>query len=93
MRLAGLAKRAGRLIHGTTAVRQSLATKARLLLLASDAACRTQRDLSAAAGRRGVPVYMPGNRHELGRCCGTEETVALAIEDEGFAAAIREALE
>lgn len=36
---------------------------------------------------------MPGNRHELGRCCGTEETVALAIEDEGFAAAIREALE
>ncbi|MDI9469930.1 MAG: ribosomal L7Ae/L30e/S12e/Gadd45 family protein [Bacillota bacterium] len=88
-----MAKRAGRLSHGTMAVRQSLATKARLLLVATDAAERTRRQLVDAARSRGIPVLLPGDRYELGRCCGQEETVALAIEDEGFAAAICESLE
>ena len=88
----GLARRAGRLITGTDAVKESLAAgRAQLVLLAADISPKSEKELRFAAGN--TPLAATGiTKEELGRITGRQKPVGVAAtEDRGFAAAMRKA--
>ena len=91
--LLGLAKRAGRLAVGNDAVSEALHTgRARLLILAEDAAENTVRRFSNRHGE--VPLRtLPCSKETLGSAIGYKSCAAAAICDEGFAQAFEKARE
>lgn len=87
--LIGMARRAGRLILGTDAVKESLASgKAQLVLLAADLSAKSEKELRFAAGN--TPLAATGiTKEEMGRITGRQTPVGVAAtEDKGFAAAM-----
>lgn len=90
--LLGLARRAGRLITGTDAVKESLAAgRTQLVLLAADLSPKSEKELRFAAGS--TPLTATGmTKEELGRITGRQKPVGVAAtEDRGFAAAMIQA--
>ena len=93
LRLVGLGRRAGRVAVGAQAVQQSVQRRrARLLLVAADAAPRSRRELDALAARASLPLLVVGDAASLGRYCGRSHCVAVAVEDEALAAGITAAM-
>ena len=94
LRLVGLALRAGRLEGGEdAAVDACQYKKARLLLLASDAAEGTvNRALHAAAECGCVPLETPWSKEELGAALGRKSCAVAAMTDMGMARAVTEKL-
>lgn len=94
LRLVGLALRAGRLEVGEdAAVDACQYKKARLLLLASDAAEGTvNRALHAAAECGCVPLETPWSKEELGAALGRKSCAVAAMTDLGMARAVTEKL-
>lgn len=91
--LLGLARRAGALEAGTSAVREALRSgRARLVLVAADAAEGQRRKLAGLLARGSVPVRVYGDRASLGAAIGTSPVSALAVTDRALAALILEAL-
>ena len=90
LRLVGLALRAGRLEVGEdAAVDACQYKKARLLLLASDAAEGTvNRALHAAAECGCVPLETPWSKEELGAALGRKSCAVAAMTDLGMARAV-----
>lgn len=90
LRLLGLAKKAGRLEIGEEPVGASArAKKAKLLLLAADAASNTARR-AAHFGEAGNVLFLttPFTKAELGGAVGRTSCAMMAITDAGFAAAL-----
>ncbi len=92
--MISLGQRAGMLVSGDMAVKSTLIRgKARLLIIAKDAATRTRRELSGMAGSRNVPVISYGSKEELGRLIGKSPRSALALMDEHMVRGILGVLE
>ncbi len=83
----GLAQKAGKAASGDYAVRSALkGGKARLLLVASDAAPNSKKDMYYLAEMAGVPVLETLTRDQLGYAIGKAKRTAVAILDGNFAA-------
>ena len=89
LRLAGLARRAGKLVCGADAVKTE-AGRARLILIAEDAGNTTKRN----AEKYGRPVVtLPYSTEEMGRAVGKARCAIAAVIDEHFSEGIRTALQ
>ena len=90
----GLVLRAGRLAVGEEPVGTACRThKARLLLLASDAADNTIRRALQFSQAGTIPcLTLSLNKEALGACLGRASCAMLAITDAGFAAGLAEKL-
>lgn len=90
----GLANRAGKVVSGEANTLQSIRTgKAKLLLIAEDAAQNTKKKFSDKGRSYDVPVIEWGSRSEYGKALGKADRAVLAITDEGFAELIRKSLQ
>jgi len=95
LQLLGLAKKAGRLEIGEEPVGAVCrARRAKLLLLAADAAPNTHRRC-AHFGETGSILFLelPHSKAELGFVLGRSSVAILALTDAGFAAGVGEKLE
>lgn len=89
LRLLGLAKRAGKLVCGTEAVKDA-AGRADLILLACDAGNSVRRE----AGRIKARLYtLPHTKEELGHAAGRKVCAIAAVTDTEFSRGILEALQ
>ncbi|GAB7388258.1 YlxQ family RNA-binding protein [Bacillaceae bacterium] len=90
--LLGLAMRAGKLVTGEEQVVKAVrAKRAKLVLLAEDAAANTRKKIEDKCKFYEVPLLRAGNRAELGRAIGKRERVVIAVLDEGFATSLQAA--
>ncbi len=82
----GLAQKAGKVASGDFAVRSALKSgKAKLLVVATDAAPNSKKDMYYLAEVAGVTVVELLTRDELGFAIGKAKRTALAITDTNFA--------
>lgn len=82
----GLAQKAGKVASGDFAVRSALKSgKAKLLIVATDAAPNSKKDMYYLAEVAGVEVMELLTRNELGFAIGKAQRTALAITDLNFA--------
>lgn len=82
----GLAQKAGKVASGDFAVRSALkGGKAKLLVVATDAAPNSKKDMYYLAEVAGVEVIELLTRDELGFAIGKAQRTALAITDNNFA--------
>lgn len=82
----GLAQKAGKVASGDFAVRSALKSgKAKLLVVATDAAPNSKKDMYYLAEVAGVEVMELLTRNELGFAIGKAQRTALAITDLNFA--------
>lgn len=82
----GLAQKAGKVASGDFAVRSALKSgKAKLLIVATDAAPNSKKDMYYLAEVAGVEVMELLTRDELGFAIGKAQRTALAITDLNFA--------
>ncbi len=85
----GLAQKAGKLASGDLVVKEALAGgKAKLLIIAEDAAPKTEKELRFLAEKADVPVTQYMKRAALGDCIGKAPRAAAAVLDKGFAGLI-----
>lgn len=81
----GLAQKAGKLASGDVAVRIAVKSgKAKLLLVAADAAPNSKKDMYYLAEMAGIPVLELLNRDELGAAIGKAKRTAVAVTDRNF---------
>lgn len=81
----GLAQKAGKLASGDVAVRSALKSgKAKLLLVASDAAPNSKKDMYYLAETANIPVMEVLTRDELGFAIGKAKRTAIAVLDRNF---------
>lgn len=86
----GLAMRAGKLVSGEElVVREIRSGKAKLVVIANDAAKNTEKKVLDKCHSYQIPVIRFGTRNDLGRAIGKMERVVLAITDPGFAKMIQ----
>ena len=87
LRQLGLAKRAGRAELGEDGVSSAAAAgKARLVLLAADAAEITvRRARNFTEGSHAVVLSVPFNKETLGAACGRGSCAMLAVTESGLA--------
>jgi ribosomal protein L7Ae-like RNA K-turn-binding protein len=90
LNLLGLAKKAGRLELGEEPVGAACRShKARVVLLAADAADNTIRRATHFSEIGAVPlVLLPSSKAELGTMAGRASCAMLALTDVGFAASL-----
>lgn len=89
----GLARRAGKIISGDIAVKKAvMAKKARLIIVAADAAARTREELTAIANSNNVMAITWGSKAELGMIAGKTPRSAVVLLDENMAQGILGAL-
>ena len=82
----GLAQKAGKVASGDFAVRSALKSgKAKLLIVAADAALNSKKDMYYLAEVAGVEVIELLTRDELGFAIGKAKRTALVITDNNFA--------
>ena len=82
----GLAQKAGKVASGDFAVRSALKSgKAKLLIVAADAAPNSKKDMHYLAEVAGVEVIELLTRDELGFAIGKAKRTALVITDNNFA--------
>jgi len=88
--MIGLAKKAGRVEIGEEPVGAAArARKARIILVASDAAPSSVRRAASFAQHGNCPlVTIPADKDALGRCLGRTSVAMAAVTDIGFADAI-----
>lgn len=92
--LLGLAAKAGAVRSGAYGVEESLKKgKARLCVLAEDAAVKTKESVTALCGRQKIPLYEIADMESLGHTIGKDARAALTVEEKGLAEAIGALLE
>ncbi len=85
----GLGSRAGHTASGEFSVEKSLKQRrARLVLVAEEASENTKKKFRDRCAYRQVPLYIYGTGAELGRACGKDFRISVAVEDEGLAEAM-----
>ena len=87
--LLDMCRRSGRLVTGFDAVVALCTTEGVLLMIATDASPRTEKELRFRAAER--PIFrLPLTKTEIAEAIGSHKPVAvLAVADEGFANALR----
>ena len=92
-RLLGLAVRAGQVQTGAEAAEQAVRRKkAKLVLIAADAAGSTTERLLSRCQRDKIPVRLLGSKAELGHWTGKLERAVAVVLDAGFSDRILELL-
>lgn len=92
--MLGLCRRAGKVVSGDTAVRNSiLRNEVKLLILTRDAAKRTQDNFLQLAKEKDIPVFYYASKNELGTLLGKAPRTVAAITDEQLARGIAGAME
>ncbi|MDR1701351.1 MAG: ribosomal L7Ae/L30e/S12e/Gadd45 family protein [Sporomusaceae bacterium] len=87
--LLGFAQKSGKLVSGENGVESALRSKkAKLLLLAADAAANTKKDYSFKAQNYQTVYKEVLTKEELGECIGKNYRAAVAVVDKNFAEAI-----
>ncbi len=82
----GMAQKAGKAVSGDFSVRSILKSgKAKLLVIAADAAPNSKKDMYYLADAAKVPVLETATRQELGAAIGKAPRTAIAITDSNFA--------
>lgn len=82
----GLAQRAGKLASGDFAVKSALkGGKAKLMVLAADAAPNSKKEMYYLAEQANIPVVEALTREELGHAIGKQQRTAVVILDNNFA--------
>ena len=86
----GLAQKAGKVVSGDFAVRGALkAGTVKLLVVATDTATNSKKELGYLASQAGVPVVELLTRWELGSAIGKGQRAAAAIMDSNFASMLQ----
>ena len=86
----GLAQKAGKAASGDYAVKSALKSgKARLLVLAADAAPNSKKEMYYLAEMAGIEVVEALTRTELGYAVGKAQRTAIVISDTNFAKMIK----
>ncbi|MGM9529888.1 MAG: L7Ae/L30e/S12e/Gadd45 family ribosomal protein [Phascolarctobacterium sp.] len=86
----GLAQKAGKVVSGDFAVKSSLkAGTVKLLVVATDTAPNSKKELCYLASQAGVPVVELLTRWELGSALGKGQRAAAAIIDSSFASMLQ----
>lgn len=84
--LLGLATKAGKTRSGGFQAAEAIGKgHARLVIISSDAAPNTVREIQPKCESRGVPIRFYGDKDALGNAMGKELRSVVAITDEGFA--------
>ena len=85
----GLAQRSGCLVSGDVAVKEALVRgKAKLLVIAGNAALRTRQELWGLAKKCGIPVVVFGTKEHIGALIGKSPRSSVAFLDENMARAV-----
>lgn len=91
--LLGLAAKAGKVQSGEFSTERSVKSgRAYLVLVSWEASENTKKMFRNMCTYYKVPYYEFGSKEELGHATGREMRASLAIQDEGFSAAIRKQL-
>ena len=86
--LLGIAQRANCIVSGDYAVQSVLCEKkAKLLLIAADAAIETKKNYEYLANKYQIPYHYVLTKESLGACIGKSFRAAVVIVDDGFAQA------
>lgn len=81
----GLAQKAGKLASGDTSVETSIkGHKAKLLIIATDVADNTKKNLKILAERYSIPAYEILTKAELGMAIGKAQRACIAVLDVNF---------
>lgn len=94
LRLLGLAQRAGEIAFGEGAVRDGIrGGTAKLVIVARDAADNTKKKICDNCSFYGTKQAELFDRFTLGKACGKEFAVVLAVKSEGIAKKLIEMLD
>ena len=94
LQLLSLAMRAGKIASGEFKTEESVkASKARLVVIASDASDNTKKKFSNMCEFYKVPLRVYATKDELGRAMGKEFRASLAVTDKGLAQAVMEKMD
>ena len=89
--MLGIAEKAGKIASGEFSTEKAIKKKqACLVILASDASENTRKHFSDMCAYRNIPIYLYGNKEELGHAIGKGTRANLAVTDQGLADSIRE---
>ena len=84
----GFATRARKAVSGEFSVEKSIKQrKAKLVIVSEEASQNTRKKFTDMCGYRKIPLYFFGTGEELGRACGKDFRISMAVEDEGLAGA------
>lgn len=84
--LLGLAVRAGKVNFGMESVKESIEKKkAKLIILATDAADRSKKIIEDISTQNKIPVKQMGNIQTLSKAIGQDNKMVVAIKDNNFA--------
>ena len=87
--MAGLARRAGRIVSGEFQCEQAIKKgTAMLVLLAGDASENTQKKFRNMCEYRKIPLCVHGTRESIGEALGCTFRSVAAVTDPGFAQSI-----
>lgn len=93
LNLVGLAKRAGKCRVGEDGIiRDIQRSQAKLVLLTSDIGVQTKKRLTDKCKAYAIPVFIVHETDVLSKAIGSQNRVAVAILDDGFAKGIKELL-
>ncbi len=88
-----LAKRAGKVVSGESAVRESVRNgSAALVILAEDVGPNTSKSITNSCAYYNVKCISQGTKEELGHAIGKGFAAAIAICDTGFSNSIERAI-
>ncbi len=86
LRLLGLAARAGKVAFGTESVIETIENKkAKIVLVAEDAADRTKRNIKRISEENHVSIRIYGTIETLSKWVGKENKAVICIKDINFA--------
>ncbi|MEF9940162.1 MAG: ribosomal L7Ae/L30e/S12e/Gadd45 family protein [Clostridium sp.] len=87
--LLGLATKAGKTVSGEFTTEKSVKDgKAHLVVVSTDASANTKKMFFNMCTYYKVPIYIFGDKEELGHAIGKEMRASLAVVDAGFSKAL-----
>ena len=88
--LLGLAMKAGKIVTGEDAVRDSIKhSKTKLLIIATDASDNTKKRFINSATFYNTEYFVFGEKEPLSRMIGKTDRAVVAVNDAGFASSIK----
>ncbi|MDF2840217.1 MAG: ribosomal protein L7Ae/L30e/S12e/Gadd45 [Clostridia bacterium] len=92
--MLGLASKAGKLVSGEEIVRNTIRQgKVKLLIISEDASENTKKRFLNTAEYYKVPVYIWGNKEQLGSGIGKSNRSVVGISDNNFTKSIQSLLD
>lgn len=92
--MIGMAEKAGYAASGEFSTEKAIKSgKACLVIIASDASENTRKHFSDMCAYRNIPIYIYGNKEELGHAIGKAMRANLAVTERGLADSIRKRIE